>query len=145
MDYDRSRRPSRCELDHRDCPQIATVLSVVLVLVCCLPTPPRSVTVTGIFVVSSLLFNGYLLHHYFGPHEEDFPRATFNTTFKCQRSCSSSPTAKVCLCRPQPDKSDVYLLPKELDEKVVKWPFPALGTGFKVSTQSRPDYTGFTS
>ena len=43
----------------------------------------------------------------------------------------------MCLCPPRPDKCDVYLLLKELDEKVVKMPFPALGTGFKVPTQSQ--------
>ena len=42
MGYDRSRRPTCCELDHTDCPQIATLLSVVLVFVCCLPTTRRS-------------------------------------------------------------------------------------------------------
>ena len=34
---------------------------------------------------------------------------------------------------------------EKVDEKVVKLPFPALGTGFKVPTQSRADYTGITS
>ena len=55
------------------------------------------------------------------------------------------PDGKSVLMRPRPDKSDVYPLLKELDEKVVKLPFLALGTGFKVPTQSRADYTGITS
>ena len=104
------------------------------------------VSVTDMFVVSSSPFKGYLLRHYFWTTWRSFlPYATCNTTFKCQRLRSSSPTAKVCLCWPQPDKSDVYALLKELDDKVVKLPFPALGTGFKVPTQSRADYTGITS
>ena len=103
------------------------------------------VTVTDMFLVSSSLFKGCFLHYFWTTRRSFLPRATCNTTFKCQRLCSSSPTAKVCLCRPRPDKSDVYLLLKELDEKVVKLPFPALGTGFKVPTQPRVDYTGITS
>ena len=76
MDYDRSRRPSRCELYHRDCPQIATVLSVVLVLVCCLQLDlpcfcrASSVTSTNMRLAPAYTLNGYF--QYFGTRRVHF-------------------------------------------------------------------------
>ena len=76
MGYDRSRRPTCCELDHKGlivrklrrysqwfwssyvvCLRLAGLPEGVLV--------ETLVTVTDMFVVSSSLFKGYLLRHYF--------------------------------------------------------------------------------
>merc|ERR1711861_31211 len=71
--------------------------------------------------------------------------ATGHPSFVMSCSFTNQTLAQIDLLKNQKDKkykNDVYLLPKELDEKVAKLHLPALGAQLTVLTKEQADYIG---